>query len=171
MNNRNSRVFMVSRKGFGLRLGRPVLFGTAIALTLSATAALAETGKKHPPGPPSLAEMDTNGDGKVTVAEAQAALSRGPGRPYKAPPEKPPGKPSGSSAQHQNRPPPGPPPQKAGQPPDGKNPAGNRPGDNRPVGRGPGPVDAAKIDENGDGFISQAEYDSFLASRPKPPKG
>jgi len=125
--------------------------GLACALVVL-TSACAGANSEQPPrqGPPSLAAMDADGNGKVTVQEFDAAMARmGPGEG--------PGKGAGNV-------PPGPPPAN-GKAPGGPPPDGGKAG---PGGKG-APPPGSSIDTSKDGIVSQQEFDAFLANMPKPP--
>ncbi len=123
----------------------------AAALALSAGLASAQTGGGKPLKGPTLSAMDSNGDGKVTVTEAEAFFARGPGGGGS-----PKGGKSGSAQSGSGQEPPPPPPGSAS----GKKGPGGKP----PEG-GHGPK-ASDMDTNGDGVISQAEFDAALTKRP-----
>lgn len=121
----------------------------AIGLGLSGTA-YAESSKARP-APPSLTDMDSNNDGSVSVAEADAFFaSHGPGGRSGNRPDGPP--PGGGADQHQ------PPPN------DISNSSSDRRGP--PPGDRPAPPSGAALDTNGDGQISDAEFASWEQNRP-----
>lgn len=125
-----------------------IWLGLAMALGAPAGMALAQAAPaRHPPAP-ELSAMDGNGDGRVTVAEADAFFARMPqGHGDK-------GEPPAGKAPPEGKAPPRPAAGQGGQP---------------PAGQSPRPPRAVHLDRNGDGLISQAEFAAMLRAMPPRP--
>lgn len=131
-----------------------------VAIGGSAGLAQAQGVDGSPPPQPKLSQMDGNGDGRVTVAEADAFFATmRPGREHDRAdhavgtrPQSPSGEAPPRHADDANRPP----------PPGGQN-------GQRPEGAPPQPPSGARLDTDGNGIISQAEFDVMLRSMSAPP--
>lgn len=138
---------------------RPLVLALVLAMPVAGTAR-AET---RPPLP-SLGQMDADGNGTVTVDEADGFFDRQPGGDQENgdPGAPPAGKP------HDGKRPEGKP--HDGKGPDGKGPDGERrPGDRPAKGDHARPPGGKGADANGDGVISKGEFDAMMKRRPAPP--
>lgn len=135
-------------------IARPLVLALLLAAPVAGTVR-AETR----PLLPSLGQMDADGNGTVTVDEADGFFAQHPdgdqgnGAPGKRPGGKRP------EGKHHD-----------GKGPDGKHHDGKgRPGDRPAKGDRPLPPGGKGTDANGDGVISKGEFDAMLKRRPAPP--